>query len=103
MGIDVPKYRILPAAAANGILTALDAPRRASRTRGIPGAAIALLSPETWSGVGDPPISWTLPSGALYEAGGSRVAIVGTDAFAAGRPEFSGALDALPADWSNDV
>jgi hypothetical protein len=99
----VTKYRVLPAAAANGILTALDAPGRAARTRGIPGAAIAPLSPGTWAGVGPPPISWTLPTGALYEVGGSRVAIVATNAFADGRPEFSGALDALPEDWSDDV
>lgn len=94
----MPKYRILPAAAANGILTALDASRRSARARGLPGANVT--SPATWDGTGEPPVGWTVPCGALPEAGGSRVAIVATDTFAAGRPEFAVAVDTLPVDWA---
>lgn len=96
----MPKYRILPAAAANGVLNSLDAPGRAARTRGTPGSAIAVLCPATWDGTGAPPIGWTTPHGVLPEAGGARVAIVATDAFAAGRPEFGNAVDQLPGDWA---
>lgn len=94
------KYRILTAAAAPGVIASLDAPGRAARLRGTPGSSIAPLSPATWDGTGSPPVGWTIPNGVLPEAGGSRIAVVATDAFASGRPEFSSALDALPADWA---
>lgn len=95
------KFRVLPAAAASGVLTALDAPGRAARVRGTCGSSIDLLVPATWDGNGATPLGWSLPYGVLVEPGGARVAIVATDTFAAGRPEFTVALDALPADWSN--
>lgn len=94
------RYRILPTAAATGVINSLDAPGRAARLRGTPGASIAALSPATWDGTGPAPLGWTTPHGVLPEVGGARVAIVATDAFADGRPEFSGALSALPADWA---
>lgn len=95
----MPKYRIVPAAAAEGITTSLEAPGRAARARGNPGASIAPFCPATWDGQGAPPLGWTLPWVALPEFGGARVAIVATDAFAAGKSEFSGADDSLPLDW----
>jgi len=94
------KYRILAAAAAPGVIASLDAPGRAARTRGNPGISIALLSPATWDGTGNAPIGWTTPVGILPEPSGSRIAIVATDAFASGRPEFSSAVDQLPGDWT---
>jgi hypothetical protein len=95
----MPVLRILPAAAANGVIALLDAPNRAARLRGTGGSAIAQLSPETWGGAGSAPIGWTLPCGTLFEPGGNRVAIISTDAFASGKSEFSGAVSALPGDW----
>lgn len=95
----MPVLRILPAAAANGVISSLDASNRAARARGTPGAAIAPLSPATWDGTGAAPLGWTLPCGALLEPGGNRIAIISTDAFASGKSEFSGAVSALPGDW----
>lgn len=94
------KFRILPAASANGIMSSLDAPGRAARARGRPGRAIGIFVPASWDGTGAPPLGWTLPCGVLFEADGTRAAIVATDAFASGRPEFSGAVDELPLDWA---
>lgn len=94
------KYRILAAAAAPGVMASLDAPGRAARVRGTCGAAANQIVPATWNGVGDPPRGWLLPWGTLAESNGARIAIIATDDFAAGRPEFSGALDGLPADWT---
>jgi hypothetical protein len=90
----------VPAAAANGIRTALDAQTRSARARAeFVGASIAALVPAVWSGDGLTPIGWTVPIGSLSEPGGTRVAFAATDAFAAGKAQFSGAADALPADW----
>lgn len=97
----MPTLRILPAAAANGVMASLDERNRAARARGTPGAAIAPLSPEVWSGDGESPLGWTLPCGALREPNGNRIAIISTDAFASGKSEFSGAVSALPEDWSD--
>lgn len=95
----MPVLRILPAAAANGVITSLDARNRAARLRGTPGSAIAMLSPTTWDGTGASPLGWTLPCGVLLEPGGNRIAIISTDAFASGKSEFSDAVSALPGDW----
>jgi hypothetical protein len=97
----MPRYLIRPAAAANGVLVALDAQNRAARARGEPGQNVS--SPVTWDGQGSPPIGWTLPCGALPEVGGSRVAIVASDAFADGKAQFNTALTSLPADWASGV
>lgn len=94
------KVAVFPAGAAVGIITALDAlaraaPKRCSRVR----ASVRAQAPATWDGVGQVPAGWVLPYGVLTEPGGARVAIVATDEFALGKGQFSGALDALPADW----
>jgi hypothetical protein len=94
------KYRILAAAAAPGVLASLDAPGRAARVRGTCGSSIGLIVASTWDGAGNAPLGWTLPVGLLPEIGGARIAIVATDTFAAGRPEFSSAVDQLPGDWA---
>lgn len=96
----MPKYLIRPAAAAPGVVASLDARNRAAAQRGVPGAAVAALVPETWDRTGNQPFGWPLPCGTLPEAGGGRIAIVATDTFAASNPEFGTALEALPGDWS---
>jgi hypothetical protein len=97
----MPKFRILPAASANGIMISLNSSIRNSRSRGQVGQAV--VSPETWDGVGEPPIGWTVPCGTLIESGGSRIAIIATDTFAAGHSEFNVATNELPFDWSELV
>jgi len=95
------KYRIVTAAAAPGLMTALDTLARSERIRaGLIGSRIGLRSPSTWNGTGAIPPGWTLPYAAIFEAGGGRVALVGTEAFASGKGQFTGAVDELPADWS---
>ena len=94
------KFAIFTAAAAPGVITAIDAlaraaPKRCSRVR----ASVRTQQPATWDGVGAVTVGWLLPYGVLTEPGGARVAIVATDEFAAGKGQFSGALNALPADW----
>lgn len=93
-------YFAVAAAAANGIRTALDASNRAARVRAdFVGSSIAALVPATWNGAGAVPIGWTIPMGELVEPGGARVAFAGTEAFAAGKPQFNGASNSMPPDW----
>lgn len=95
------KYLILPVAAAGGIINALDAQSRAARKRaGFVGGDIAALEPPSWNGAGPVPHGQVVPLGLLYEPGGTRVALVGTEAFADGNGNFAGALDELPGDWA---
>ncbi len=94
------RYIVLPAAAASGTITAVDASARAGRARAsFVGSSIAQVVPATWNGVGAVPVGWTIPAGVLVESGGTRVAIVGGDAFAGGAPQFNGAATDLPGDW----
>jgi hypothetical protein len=97
------KFIVLSAAAAGGVITALDAqaraaPKRCSRV----GVVARAQVPASWDGQGAPPRGWLLPYSVMPELGGARVAIMATDEFAAGKGQFSGALNALPADWKVD-
>lgn len=99
----MPQFIVLPAAAANGVITALDAlaraaPKRCSRV----GVIARSQVPAIWNGQGAPPRGFLLSYSVITELGGARVAIMATDEFAAGKGQFSGALDALPADWKVD-
>jgi hypothetical protein len=62
--------------------------------------AAAKLVPATWNGQGSPPPGWSVPYGVENEPGNERVAIVVEDDFARGKPDFAGAADRLPDDWS---
>jgi hypothetical protein len=95
------KVIVFPAAAAGGIITALDAlaraePKRCHRVR----ASVRAQQPASWNGVGAVPVGFLLPYGVITEPGGARVAIIATDDFAEGKGQFSSATDALPANWS---